>query len=213
MTTIVSPPVLPGSPLAPVPPADPVAPVSPVLPTAPVSPVAPAEPVGPVWPLEPVAPVGPAGPGTVTTAGTTTVGCFSHALNVNATSTAERTIEFFIIIPRDYRIESKHHTHWRLFDHREPAPDTTPGHGWLPFGTAQRVVVIYTFWAKAYLPGLSTSSSRPASPRPRFRSFRRSAAGAGGSAADGKALGGRGGWALGSARFGEGAARGSPLAS
>jgi tetrahydromethanopterin S-methyltransferase subunit D len=66
----------------------------------PVDPVDPVDPVAPVSPADPAAPAGPAGPGTgtaTTAAGVTTVG-LSHALRANAITTAENTIEYFIII-------------------------------------------------------------------------------------------------------------------
>ena len=107
-TTTVSPPVLPRAPVAPVSPVDPVAPVSPVDPVAPVPPADPVDPVVPVDPVDPVAPVGPAGPGTATTAaGVTTVG-LSHALNANAITTAENTIEYFMGIPFDCLTKTAH---------------------------------------------------------------------------------------------------------
>src|SRR6185369_8519291 len=97
-TTMVSPPVLPGSPVAPVPPVDPVCPVEPVSPVEPVVPGAPGGPAGPGGPGT--------GVGTVTTAGCTTVGCttvgFSHALKASATTTAEKIAEYFILIPLGY---------------------------------------------------------------------------------------------------------------
>jgi hypothetical protein len=54
-----------------------------------------------VDPVAPVAPAGPgtAGPGTTTTAGVAATGRQSHALNVNAISAAENTIETFMRIP------------------------------------------------------------------------------------------------------------------
>jgi hypothetical protein len=94
-TTVVSPPVLPCSPLAP---------------SAPVIPGEPVAPVSPFWagvPATPCGPAGPAGPGTGTATMvaeaeggvTTTVGLsLSHALNASVNSTAATTIEYLMMI-------------------------------------------------------------------------------------------------------------------
>jgi hypothetical protein len=85
---VVSPPVLPFSPLAP---SAPVVPVEPVAPVAPVSPFSAGA---------PVAPCGPAGPGTGTATasgaggGVTTVR--SHALNASADTAAAIAIEYLM---------------------------------------------------------------------------------------------------------------------
>ena len=106
--TIVSPPVLPFSPLAP---SEPVIPVEPVMPVEPVIPVEPVAPVSPFSAGAPGAPCGPAGPGTGTAttgagAGGTTTVPRSHALNASADTTAANTIEYLMMILPMCRIET-----------------------------------------------------------------------------------------------------------
>ena len=92
---MVSPPVLPRSPVAP------------VVPVAPVAPLSPGDPVAPVDPVDPGAPVGPAGPGTgtvATGAGVTVVdfSVFSHAHSANAIMNAVEMIPSAIFLSITY---------------------------------------------------------------------------------------------------------------